>query len=177
VQRKRISGATVAGLALCLAGGASLIGQSLELAPERILGDVYGIATAFFFGIYFIAVERAREGKGPGRVSFELTLVTTAALFVVALALEPRLLPQTWNGVAALFAMAWISHAGGQGLLSVALGRLPAVFSSLVIFLEGIVGAGMGWLVLNEALTPIQFAGGALILFGIWVARPRGEAA
>jgi drug/metabolite transporter (DMT)-like permease len=177
VQRKRIAGATVGGLALCLAGGASLIGQSLELAPERILGDVYGIATAFFFGVYFIAVERAREGKGPGRVSFELTLVTAAALFIVALALEPRLLPQTWNGVAALLAMAWISHAGGQGLLSVALGRLPAVFSSLVIFLEGIVGAGMGWLVLNEALTAIQFAGGALILLGIWVARPRGEQA
>ena len=177
VQGKRIAGATVAGLALCLAGGASLIGQSLQLAPERILGDVYGVATAFFFGIYFIAVERAREGKGAGRVSFELTVVTTAALFVVAVALEPSLMPQTWNGIAALFAMAWISHAGGQGLLSVALGRLPAVFSSLVIFLEAVVGAGMGWLVLNEALTPIQFAGGALILLGIWVARPRSEPA
>jgi drug/metabolite transporter (DMT)-like permease len=35
----------------------------------------------------------------------------------------------------------------------------------------------MGWLVLNEALTAIQFAGGALILLGIWVARPRGEQA
>src|SRR5918993_1537304 len=116
VQGKRIAGATVAGLALCLAGGASLIGQSLQLAPERMLGDLYGVATALFFGIYFIAVERAREGKGPGRVSFELTVVTTAALFVVALALEPSLLPQTWSGIAALFAMAWISHAGGQGL-------------------------------------------------------------
>jgi drug/metabolite transporter (DMT)-like permease len=173
VQRKRIAGATVAGLGLCVAGGVSLIGQSLEIAPGRILGDLYGVATAFFFGVYFIAVERAREGKGAGRVSFELTVVTAAALFVVALALETRLLPQTWNGVAALLAMAWISHAGGQGLLSVALGRLPAVFSSLVIFLEAIVGAGMGWLVLNERVTAIQLAGGALILFGIWVARPR----
>ena len=173
VQRKQIAGATVAGLALCVAGGVSLIGQSLEIAPGRILGDLYGVATAFFFGVYFIAVERAREGKGAGRVSFELTVVTAAALFVVALALETRLLPQTWNGVAALLAMAWISHAGGQGLLSVALGRLPAVFSSLVIFLEAIVGAGMGWLVLNERVTAIQLAGGALILFGIWVARPR----
>ena len=177
VQRRSIGGATIAGLALCMGGGAALIGQSLDIAPARLLGDVYGIATAFFFGVYFLAVERAREGKGAGRVSFELTVVTAAALFVVAFALEPRVLPQTWSGVAVLFAMAWISHAGGQGLLSVALGRLPAVFSSLVIFLEAIVGAGMGWLVLNEALTPIQFAGGALILIGIWVARPRTAAA
>jgi len=42
---------------------------------------------------------------------------------------------------------------------------------------EAVVGAGMGWLVLNEALTPIQFAGGALILLGIFVARPRSEPA
>src|SRR5688572_19137209 len=49
VLRRRVSGGTVAGLILCLAGGASLIGQSLDVHPARILGDVYGIATAFFF--------------------------------------------------------------------------------------------------------------------------------
>ncbi len=69
--------------------------------------------------------------------------------------------------------MALISHAGGQGLLSVALGRLPAVFSSLVIFLEAVAGASFGWLILGEALTLVQIMGGALILYGIWIARPK----
>src|SRR5687768_11260549 len=44
VLRRRVSGGTDAGLILCLAGGASLIGQSLDVHPARILGDVYGIA-------------------------------------------------------------------------------------------------------------------------------------
>jgi drug/metabolite transporter (DMT)-like permease len=72
--------------------------------------------------------------------------------------------------------MSYVSHAGGQGLLAIALGRLPATFSSLVIFLEAIAAAVFGWAVLGEALTPIQALGGALILFGIWVARPKPEA-
>jgi drug/metabolite transporter (DMT)-like permease len=174
VLRRRVSGGTVAGLILCLVGGASLIGQSLDVDPARILGDVYGIATAFFFALYFLAVEGARGGGvGAARLTFELTLVTTAILFVVALALDGRILPHTKEGIAALVAMAWISHAGGQGLLSIALGRLPAVFSSLVIFLEAIAAAAFGWMILGERLTIVQVTGGALILIGIWLARPR----
>ena len=171
--RRHVSGGTVAGLILCCLGGVSLIGQSLDVNPARIVGDLYGVATAVFFALYFLAVERARETGGAARVTFELTLVTAAILLVVALLLEPRVMPHTREGVAALVAVAWISHAGGQGLLSITLGRLPAVFSSLVIFLEAVAAAAVGWMILDERLTPIQFLGGALILGGIWMARPR----
>ena len=69
--------------------------------------------------------------------------------------------------------MAWISHCGGQGLLSVALGRLPAAFSSLVIFLEAIAAAGFAYLILGEPVTAVQALGGLAIIIGIFVARPR----
>ena len=69
--------------------------------------------------------------------------------------------------------MALICHVGGQGLLALSLGRLPPVFSSLVIFLEAIAAALFGWVFLDEALSALQLFGGALILLGIWVARPR----
>jgi drug/metabolite transporter (DMT)-like permease len=173
VLRRRVSRGTVLGLILCVLGGLSLIGQSVQVNPARILGDLFGVATAVFFALYFLAVERARKGGGAARVTFELTLVTTAILFVIALLFDGRLIPRTQEGIAALIAMAWISHAGGQGLLSIALGRLPAVFSSLVIFLEAIAAAAFGWIILGERLTLVQVMGGALILFGIWIARPR----
>lgn len=176
VLKQRVSRGTVFGLLLCLAGGAALIGQSLQVGSGRILGDVYGIATAFFFGLYFLAVDRARETAGAARVTFEAGVITATGLFVIALLLDTRVIPQTWQGTAALTAMAVISHAGGQGLLSVALGRLPPVFSSLVTFLEAVVAALFGWAILNEALTLSQALGGALILFGIWTARPTAEA-
>ena len=93
-------------------------------------------------------------------------------LFVVALRLEPTIVPHSARGVAALLAMAWISHAGGQGLLAVALGRLPAAFSSLVIFLEAIAAAGFAYALLGEPVSLVQALGGLLILAGIYVARP-----
>ena len=168
--------ATLAGLLLCLGGGAALIGQSLQVDPARLTGDVYGIVTACFFGLYFLCVERARGRAGPGRVTFGLSLVTAAILLCVALALEPaRFWPQSAPVWASLVALGIVSHAGGQGLLSVALGRLPAAFSSLVIFVEAICAAIAGWVLLGEALTAVQLCGGALIVGGIWIARPRPD--
>ncbi len=179
VLRQRIASATVAGLLFCLLGGGALIGQSLQVDPARIRGDLYGIATALFFGLYFLAVGRAREEAGAARVTFEASVITAALLLVVALVAawvaDHGIVPRTPQGIAALVAMALISHAGGQGLLAVALGRLPPIFSSLVIFLEAVAAAVFGWLILNEALTLVQALGGALILAGIWVARPRRQ--
>ncbi|HZH53680.1 MAG TPA: DMT family transporter [Microvirga sp.] len=176
VLKQRVSRGTIVGLLCCLLGGAALIGQSLQVDPARIQGDLYGIATAVFFGLYFLAVGRARESAGAAQVTFESGVVTSAILFVIALLFDTRVLPHTAEGVMALVAMAFISHAGGQGLLAIALGRLPPVFSSLVIFLEAVAAALFGWLILNEALTLVQSLGGALILVGIWAARPRPEA-
>ena len=174
VFRRAVAGRTLGGLALCLAGGAALIGQSLEVAPGRIAGDLYGIVTAMFFALYFLSVSRARTGSGAGRVTFLSSLGTAAILLVVALAFDAaRFWPQSPAVWAALGGLAVVSHAGGQGLLAVALGRLPAVFSSLVIFLEAVFAAAAGWVVLGEALSAVQYAGGALILAGIWLSRPR----
>jgi drug/metabolite transporter (DMT)-like permease len=174
IFREHISKATLIGLGLCLCGGAALIGQSMDIAPARLRGDLYGIATAVFFALYFIAIGKARAATNAARLTFEASLITAGILAVIALALEPRMLPASGKGIAAILAMALISHAGGQGLLAIALGRLSPVFSSLVIFLEAIVAALFGWLILSEALTWIQAAGGGLILSGIWFARPRG---
>jgi drug/metabolite transporter (DMT)-like permease len=178
IMGRRASRETLIGLSLCVAGGVALIGQSFRVEPERVVGDLYGVATAVFFALYFLGVERARrEGGNAARVTFELTLVTAAVLLAVSLlatlAAGHGFLPHSPKAIAALVAMALISHAGGQGLLAVALGRLPATFSSLVIFLEAIAGAAFGWIILAEALTPVQMLGGALILVGIWWARPR----
>ena len=172
ILRERAAAKTLAGLALCILGGAALLAQSLHLRPAGAIGDLYGLATGVFFGLYFLAVKAARGESSAARVTFEATMITAVLLFFVALSLEPRILPHSVKGVAALLAMAWISHAGGQGLLSVALGRLPAAFSSLVIFLEAIAAASFAYLLLGEPVSLVQALGGLSILAGIYVARP-----
>ena len=93
-----------------------------------------------------------------------------------AVVMENMFWPETLAGVAALLAMALISHSGGQGLLAFALGHLPAAFSSLVIFLEAVAAAGFAWLIVGEALGLIQLLGAIAIFAGIAIARPRRAA-
>ena len=161
------------GLLFCLAGAALLIGLNFAARPDRVLGDVYGVATSFFFGLYFLAVRRARRDHGAGALTLKATAITAIVLLAVALALETRLWPGDGRGVASLVALGVLSHSGGQGLLAVALGSLSAVFSSLVIFIEAVAAAVFAWIFADEPLTPLQGVGGALIMLGIWIARPR----
>ena len=174
VLRRRVAGTTVAGLLLCLLGGAALVGASLALDPgassRRPRGRRHGVLLRRSISSPSSA---PRDGAGAGRVTFEASVVTAVVLLPMAVALEPRVLPGSAAGWLALIALAWVSHAGGQGLLAVALGRLPATFSSLVIFLEAVATAAFGWIILGERVTLIQGLGGALILGGIYVARPR----
>jgi drug/metabolite transporter (DMT)-like permease len=170
---EKIGARTIGGLALCMLGGAALIGQSWGFAPHRLIGDLYGLITAIFFGSYLLTIRSARATLGAGQLAFISTAITSVILFIIAAALEPRLIPQSVNGALILLALALVSQVGGQGLLAVALGTLPATFSSLVIFLEAIAAAALAWAVLGEVLGVLQMLGGLLILAGIYMARPR----
>ncbi len=165
------------GLLLCLFGAALLIGSSYSIDPSRIKGDFYGLITSIFFGLYFLAIRVARRSKNGGELTFVSTIITAICLIIVALIASlmfaEQFFPTTTKGIASLLMLGTISHAGGQGLLAVALGSLSAVFSSLVIFIEAIAGAFFGWLIFDEQLSPTQIAGAIAILLGIWVARPK----
>jgi drug/metabolite transporter (DMT)-like permease len=171
--RQRAATMTMIGLSICLSGGAALVYESLSINPAHAIGDALGIGTGMFFGLYFLAVGAARLATGPARVTFEMSIVTILILGAAALFVEGDILPKSVQGWLVLLALAFISHAGGQGLLSFALGRLPTTFSALVIFLEAIGAAIFAWMLIGEPISALQATGGVVILAGIWIARPR----
>ena len=81
----RVTKAVLGGLCLCLIGGGALLAQSFQLRSTGALGDVFGIATGVFFGLYFLAVQAARADTSAARLTFEATAVSAAILLVVAL--------------------------------------------------------------------------------------------
>jgi drug/metabolite transporter (DMT)-like permease len=168
-----VSRRCVAGLVVCLTGAGMLVGSSYSVDPSRLIGDFYGLATSLFFGLYFLAIRVARRSLKSGELMLASTFVTAIVLFAVAAMSGNALLPASREGLFALASLGFVSQAGGQGLLTVALGTLSAVFSSLVIFIEAVAAAVFGWLFFSEAMGPLQLAGAALILGGIWLARPR----
>ncbi|SEP58481.1 Threonine/homoserine efflux transporter RhtA [Faunimonas pinastri] len=177
VLREAVSMPTWAGLLLCLVGAGALVGETVSVSPEQLGGDLYGIVTSVFFAGYFLAIRPARLLFGAGRTLFLSTIVTALVMLVEALAWEHQFLPVSLGAAAALVALALFSQVAGQGLLSYALGHLPAAFSSLVLFVEGVAAAALGWAVLGELVSPVQAVGAVIIFAGIIVARPRRPAA
>jgi drug/metabolite transporter (DMT)-like permease len=98
------------------------------------------------------------------------TTITAAILLPVALASGEPLMPQSETGWLKLLGLAWVSHAGGQGLIAYALAQLPAAFSAVGLLLQPVIAALFAWLLLSESLSALQCAGGAVVLFGIYLA-------
>lgn len=170
--KEQLSPRILAGVALGVTGAALLVGLNVRIAPDKVLGDLFAVMTACFFGTYFIVVAHARRRMSAAQVMFYPAIVTTGLLFLAAVMLDDRLMPRSLEGVATLASLAFVSQLGGQGLAAYALGHLPAVFSSLVLFFEAIAAGGLAWLLFAEPVSPWQAAGGALILAGIYAARP-----
>jgi drug/metabolite transporter (DMT)-like permease len=170
--RQRPSGLFLVGLALALCGVALLVRASLGLSAGALVGDAYGVVTAMFYAWYLLTVKRLRDlGAATLRLMAVTTTLTAAMLLPLALASGEPMLPAGFQGWLVLLGLAWITHAGGQGLITFALAHLPAAFSSVGLLLQPVLAAAFAWVLLAEPLGALQFAGGAIVLAGIYLAR------
>lgn len=159
------------GMALALAGALTLAGGSFAMAPENLLGDFFGLITALFLACYILAISRLRAGFSTATTMAWSSLGTAAVLLPVALLSGEEMIAVTLYGWMILVGLALLSHAAGQGAIAYALAHLPPGFSSIGLLLEPIAAALLAWIILAEAVTPWQAGGGAIILWGIVMAR------
>ena len=170
--RQRPSSLFLLGLGFALGGVALLVRTSFGSSPSAPLGDAYGVITAMFYAWYLLTVKALRDrGAGTLRLMAVTTTLTAILLLPVALASGEPMLPAGARGWLVLLGLAWITHAGGQGLITYALAHLPAAFSSVGLLLQPVLAAGFAWVLLAEPLGALQVAGGAVVLAGIYLAR------
>lgn len=169
--RQKPSGQFLLGLAFALAGVALLVRASLGFSSTALLGDAFGVITAMFYAWYLLTVKHLRDlGYATLRLMAVTTTLTAAILLPGALASGEVLLPASAGGWLVLLGLAWITHAGGQGLITYALAHLPAAFSSVGLLLQPVLAAGFAWVLLAEPLGALQWVGGAVVLAGIYLA-------
>ncbi len=158
----------VAAVALAVAGAWIMaIGRGAN-APgaNPPLGDALALTTAFWYALYFLAISAARRSVGATRVMFWSSLVSAPLLLIAAIAMGEKVFPATTLGWSAVIGLG-IMHVAGQGSIAWALGRLPAATASVVVLIQPVVAAILGWLLFAEALGPLQALGGAIALFGV----------
>lgn len=168
---ERVTRTFLAGLACALIGAVVLMGDSLAIGADTLLGDGLGVVTAMFYAAYLLAVGRLRADFSTATIMTWSALTTAILLLPLGLLAGETLWPATLFGWGVLVALAWISHAGGQSLITFALAHLPASFSSVSLLVQPVAAAILAWLLLAEALGPIQALGGAVVLVGIALAR------
>ena len=158
----------VAAVALAVAGAWLMaIGRGAHAPGSNPpLGDALALTTALWYALYFLAISAARRSVGATRVMFWSSVASAPLLLVAAVALGERIFPATAGGWAAVIGLG-VMHVAGQGSIAWALGRLPAATASVVVLIQPVVAAILGWLLFSEALGPLQALGGAIALFGV----------
>jgi len=156
--------------------GAAMMALAKGGAPGKapLLGDALSTATALWYALYMLAVAQARQVQTATRVMLWSTLASLPVLLGAAASLGEPLLPAGPAGWAACVGLG-LAHVTGQGAIAWALGRLPTSTASVVVLVQPVVAAILGWILFAEALGPWQAAGGFVALAGIVLAQYAGR--
>lgn len=158
------------GLAIALLGAAVLLGESLAVSAVTLKGDLLAMSTAVFYAIYLLITKHVRQDTGALRFMAWVGTICALVLLPIMLWSGEPIFPPSLYGWLMLLGLAWLSHAGGQGLIAQAMAALPATFSSVGLLWQPVMAALLAWVLLSEALSGWQMLGGIIVLIGIFVA-------
>jgi drug/metabolite transporter (DMT)-like permease len=161
----------VLGLALALAGAAAIAAARTGGAGlDPRLGDVLSIITSGWYAAYLLCVRSARLGQGTSQVMFWSSLAGAPLMLIAALALHERIFPVSAWGWLACVGLGLV-HVTGQGAIAWALGRLPAATASVIVLIQPVITAILGFFLFAEPMSPLQIAGAAVALTGVIIAQ------
>ena len=164
------------GAGITVVGSIVLMSATLNFDNGSIVGDGLSLITAFCFGAFVLAVRQLRKFMGAGTIMFYTALISAPCFLIISILSGEIFFPNSLQGWGALLGLAIITQILGQGLLAYGLGQIKAGAASILILIEPIVAALLAWLVLSEALNPLQAAGCLLIILGIIVVQKQSSA-
>jgi len=167
---EKVGGRLVAAILLVIAGGAIIGGGAIKSSGQALQGNLLALGGAVMASLYLLTGRRLRPVLGI--VPYATICYSTTALLLLAasLALGVRL-----SG----FPLAtWLLFVGlalgpqilGHTVFNWGLKHLPASRIAMMIVAEPIGAAILAFMVLGQAPTANELAGGALILVGVYLA-------
>jgi drug/metabolite transporter (DMT)-like permease len=152
----------------------SLSGQATEQAPNPLLGNALEFGAMVCATGYIVTLKRLTSTLSP----FFLTAVQAIIGFVFYLPL--LLLPSTTlpthfdpGGVVAIVYLGTFVTLGAYGLYNFGVSRIPVSQASAFVNLIPVFTIFLGWAILNEQLTLLQYAAVAVILIGVTLSQER----
>lgn len=151
-----------------IGGTAILMGRSLELGTQTLVGDLYCLVAGLLYAVYILSLQRQRARFGGWSLLAISSLAGAPFLLVIALALGEPVWPQEWTP---LLGLSLGSQVIGQGLIVFALRHFSPLVIGLAFLTQPAVSSVAGWLAFGEVLAPADVFGMALIAAALVLAR------
>jgi drug/metabolite transporter (DMT)-like permease len=150
----------IAALAIALAGTALTVGAPGEATPRGIF---LAVLSAVIFAAYFHGANRLTRQAGSVAAT-TVTLVGSAAVFVVLAGIRGPSLPSGAIGWFSVVGLALVSTALAYGTLLAGMRRIGPTPAAMLSTLEPVVTVLLAAALLGETLGVLQLGGGALIV-------------
>ena len=137
---------------------------------NRQLGDGLAVMTALWYALYFLTMAEGRKTASTSRLMFWVSVFGAPFILAAAILLGEPLIPATLGGWTACAGLG-LMHVTGQGSIAWAMGRLPTATASVVVLIQPVVAAILGWLIFREAIGPLQGLGAGVTLGGVVLAQ------
>ncbi|MBU0993498.1 MAG: DMT family transporter [Proteobacteria bacterium] len=165
---------TLSGFMLAVAGAylLSISGEITRDAPNPSLGnflEFLAMASATGYAIILKKLSRAYSALLLTAIQvFMGAIYFTFILFLPSTVIPDRIDPQ---GIAAILFLGAVVTFGAYFLYNYGVSKMTVSRATAFVSLIPIFAVFMGWLILNETLTPIQFFSSGLILIGVFLSQ------
>lgn len=170
--REALSTVRIIGIAVSIAGIFLILaaGETGADAPNPLAGNLLVLASVVIWSAYTIFAKRLahldQTVVTAGATLFGTILLAPAAIFEIAVVGLPRISLFGWASIVYLGAF---SSAAGMLLYNRSLQHLSASQTANFLNLMPLVAVLTAVLFLGESVSLWQFAGGALVLGGVWI--------
>lgn len=130
-----------------LAGASILLGRSLEISLDTLMGDVFCIFAGLCYAGYLVILQTARKSLGSWSLLAWSSMAGAPVLLAIALLRSEPFWPHDWTPVIAL---AISSQIIGQGLLVYSLKHFPPLVIGLALLTQPALASLVGWMAFNE---------------------------
>jgi drug/metabolite transporter (DMT)-like permease len=143
---------------------------------DPVLGTILGLGVAAAYSGYLLLLRRGRDPRRAAGPITDATVACAVAAFVAGtLSGELALIP-TWPSAGWLIVMALVAQVFAGLALAVALPRLPAVTTSLILLIQPVLAVVLAMALLAETPSPSQLLGVGLVLVGVLAGSVGGAA-
>lgn len=160
------------GMAVAFAGVAALVGaEELSMSSDHFTGSMMILVNAVSYGSFLVIVRPLARKYDPIALLAFLFLAATPMVAPIGIhAFATQTVPITGEDIAFFAYLVAVPTVCAYALIQIALQRAESSLVAAYIYLQPVFAAVGAALVLDEEVTIRIIVGGAIVLFGVWLA-------